>query len=115
MATNTKKLIDDKFRWKNVVKPLAEFLNNPVIAKDRENEYAANTLLLYVDTLKRHITLKQEIETIQQQNEDIKILLNQKEQYINELLNTIQFLQKNLLCKIWLKFQNVININKNQG
>lgn len=54
MAENTRKLVDDCFRWEKVVRPLAEFLDNPVIAGDRRNELASNILLKCVDTIEKH-------------------------------------------------------------
>jgi glycosyltransferase involved in cell wall biosynthesis len=89
MVENTKKLVNERLRWNKIIRPLAEFLNNSAIAKDRRDELAANTLLWYVDTLERN---RAYIPTEKKLLFEIK----RKEQQINQLNEVIQNKDKNI-------------------
>jgi len=115
MAENTK-MFTENFRWNKVVKPLAEFLNNPIISKDRQDEFASNTLLWHVDTLERHrgyISIEQKIfeteiirkdQHINQLNQQI----NQLNQQINQLNNELSAVLNSFTWRLLMKFNKVI-------
>ena len=118
MEENTKRLVDERFRWEKVIKPLAEYLDRPAISKDRGDKFASETLLHDVDTIKGHKVeaLKDNIKELAQQKNDAQLLLHQKEQYINELTNTIrekndelQCIQQTIAWKIIMKYNHLID------
>ncbi|MDW7776897.1 MAG: glycosyltransferase [Methanosarcinales archaeon] len=112
MVKNTKKLVNECLRWKIVVKPLAEFLDSPTIAKDRSNEFAANTLLWDIDTLERHraytpteiVLLKQDL---QEKDKQIRNLEQQLTLHIEAIRNkdeTINIIHSGIAWKLLMKF-----------
>ncbi|VVB88189.1 Glycosyl transferase family 2 [uncultured archaeon] len=106
MVENTKKLVDERLRCKKIVKPLAEFLNNPVIAKDRMNESASNTLLYNVDTLERHRDYIPTEKRLFEQE------IKKRDQYANQLHQNIEQLNQHI-NKV-NQYANQLNQNINQ-
>jgi len=115
MAENTKILVES-LRWTVAVKPLADYLNNPSIAKDRKDEFTANTLLREVDTLERHRTydpaekmlLLGKLEEKELQINMLHTSIREKENEIKELQSILNDIYSSFTWTALMKYHMII-------